>query len=195
MAGKSKKRTSEAAADDYDSDGGFVVDEDGGNGSKAKKVKSKHSKAESSSIKGADMEIPGDGGIDDDGSEFWELSGKRRVTISEFPKGKGKFAVNIREYYEKEGKMLPGKKGILMPLEQFNALIDLLPHIETVFKKKGVELPRPCYNILPGEKDAKGGDGPAEEEPKNQLIKNENGASKKNFEATSEEDEGAEGER
>lgn len=73
MAAKSKKRTSEAA-EDYDSDDGFVVDEDGGGGPKAKKVKSKHSKAESSDSKGAGVEIPGDGDVDDDGSEFWEVS-------------------------------------------------------------------------------------------------------------------------
>lgn len=31
----------------------------------------------------------------------------RKVTLSEF---KGKTMVNIREYYEKDGKELPGKK-------------------------------------------------------------------------------------
>jgi hypothetical protein len=35
------------------------------------------------------------------------LSGKRRIGISEF---KGKRMMNIREYYEKDGEMLPGKK-------------------------------------------------------------------------------------
>jgi len=36
-----------------------------------------------------------------------QISKNRRVAISEF---KGKFMVNIREYYEADGKQLPGKK-------------------------------------------------------------------------------------
>jgi len=36
-----------------------------------------------------------------------QLSGKRRIGISEF---KGKRMMNIREYYEKDGEVLPGKK-------------------------------------------------------------------------------------
>jgi hypothetical protein len=44
---------------------------------------------------------------DDNGDKYWEISKTRRVVISEF---KGKKMVNIREYYEKDGKSLPGKK-------------------------------------------------------------------------------------
>ena len=44
---------------------------------------------------------------DSEGNFYWEISKQRRVTISEF---KGKTLVNIREYYEKDGKELPGKK-------------------------------------------------------------------------------------
>ena len=36
-----------------------------------------------------------------------QISNSRRVTISEF---KGKRMVSVREYYEKDGKHLPGKK-------------------------------------------------------------------------------------
>lgn len=43
-----------------------------------------------------------------DGSKGYGLvkSGKRRISVSDF---RGKLLVNIREYYEKDGKMLPGK--------------------------------------------------------------------------------------
>jgi len=44
---------------------------------------------------------------DSDGNVYWELSQKNRVTIQDF---KGKTYVNIREYYEKDGQSLPGKK-------------------------------------------------------------------------------------
>lgn len=36
-----------------------------------------------------------------------QLTSKRRVGITEF---KGVYMVNIREYYEKDGETLPGKK-------------------------------------------------------------------------------------
>lgn len=45
--------------------------------------------------------------IDSNGDRYWEISKMRRVTISTF---RGKTMVNIREYYEKDGKELPGKK-------------------------------------------------------------------------------------
>jgi len=50
-----------------------------------------------------------------------QISKSRRVTISDF---KGKTFVNIREYYEKDGKTLPGKKvgGALLPWHCPNCL-------------------------------------------------------------------------
>jgi hypothetical protein len=44
---------------------------------------------------------------DANGDSYWEISKMRRVTISTF---RGKTMVNIREYYEKDGQELPGKK-------------------------------------------------------------------------------------
>lgn len=94
MSFKSKKRSNE-----YQSDGGFVVDEDGDNGHGAKKVKTKGSSSAFSSKSSSKK--------DSNGDIYWNISGLRRVTISEF---RGKSMVNIREYYEKDGQELPGKK-------------------------------------------------------------------------------------
>lgn len=93
-------------ADDYESDGGFVED-----APRSKKAK-------------VGRPVINEMQTDDEGNEFWEvgtpfgkvqnlpltslqLSGKRRVQISDF---KGTTMVGIREFYEKDGKILPGKK-------------------------------------------------------------------------------------
>lgn len=47
------------------------------------------------------------GTTDANGDRYWELSKMRRVTVSSF---RGKTMVNVREYYEKGGQELPGKK-------------------------------------------------------------------------------------
>lgn len=44
---------------------------------------------------------------DKDNQPFWEISGKRRLQLSEF---KGTTMVGVREFYEKDGEALPGKK-------------------------------------------------------------------------------------
>ena len=40
---------------------------------------------------------------------FIQLSATRNVSVTDF---RGKALINIREYYEKDGKTLPGKKGL-----------------------------------------------------------------------------------
>lgn len=44
---------------------------------------------------------------DTNGDPYWEISRQRRVTVSTF---RGKTMINVREYYEKDGQDLPGKK-------------------------------------------------------------------------------------
>ncbi|KAG6001990.1 hypothetical protein E4U43_001199 [Claviceps pusilla] len=73
-------------------------------------------------------------GEDDDGNPFWELSNKRRVGVSQF---KGMCLVNIREYYEKDGKMLPGKKGISLSVAQYTALLKAAPAINDTLRQLG----------------------------------------------------------
>lgn len=52
----------------------------------------------------------------------WILQGTKMVKVREF---KGKQYVDIREYYEKNGELLPGKKGISLPTALWHKLISL----------------------------------------------------------------------
>lgn len=111
MGPKSKKRQSSH----YDSDNGFVANDSGNEGNhrakKARTTKSKNtaSAAQPSKTTTAKASKSGDGGskVDANGDQYWELSRLRRVTVSSF---KGRTLVNVREYYEKDGQELPGKK-------------------------------------------------------------------------------------
>jgi len=102
-----------------------------------------------------------------------------------------------------------------LSIEQYTAFVELLPAIEGVLKGKGVEVPRPQYGGSTGGKeaqdeeeeeedgeaeqgeDADGEDGAGAEaeagetERKGRLDKFKfGGKGKKNYEATSDEDEG-----
>ncbi|OCK88102.1 PC4-domain-containing protein [Cenococcum geophilum 1.58] len=104
---------------------------------------------------------------DSDGNEYWEISKNRRVGISNF---KGMALVNIREYYEKDGEMQPGKKGISLSLDQYSNLISILPDIEKLLIKKGEQVPRPEYNggnkLGDNKKDTDSEEGDEESEEK-----------------------------
>ncbi|KAK3703087.1 hypothetical protein LTR37_014698 [Vermiconidia calcicola] len=129
---------------------------------------------------------------DDEGNEYWELSGKRRLQVSEF---KGTTMVNIREYYnDKEGKSLPGKKGIALSIDQYTAFLELVPEIERVLKSKGITVPRPRFDGGPAAKDeepvADEVDEDADEaEASTHKGKLDKFKMKKNHETTSDEEE------
>ncbi|KAF2201302.1 PC4-domain-containing protein [Delitschia confertaspora ATCC 74209] len=82
---------------------------------------------------------------DDNGDSYVKLNdkGTRRAVVSEF---KGKTLINIREFYEKEGKTLPGSKGIALTLDQYNALLAAVPLIDAVLSEKGEKVTRPDYS-------------------------------------------------
>ncbi|KPM36462.1 hypothetical protein AK830_g10131 [Neonectria ditissima] len=110
----SKKRSASMAEDDDAGD---------------HEIAQKPAKKAKSSSSGA-----GSQGKDDDGNPFWELSNKRRVGVSQF---KTLSFVNIREYYEKDGKTLPGKKGISLSVEQYMALLKVVPSINAALRDLG----------------------------------------------------------
>ncbi|KAJ7945114.1 RNA polymerase II transcriptional coactivator [Quillaja saponaria] len=57
-----------------------------------------------------------------------EISKNRRVTVRNW---QGKIVVDIREFYVKDGKQMPGKKGISLTMDQWNVLRE---HIEEIDK-------------------------------------------------------------
>lgn len=96
--------------------------------------------------------------------------------------------VGIREYYEKDGQMLPGKKGISMTLEQYGVLVSLLPGIEGELRKSGIsDVPRPDYDRVADDR----GDGidEDEDEDEDEEAGQGKGGGRPNHEATSDEED------
>ncbi|XP_075537224.1 single stranded-binding protein c31A [Dermacentor variabilis] len=61
------------------------------------------------------------------------LAKKRYVSVREF---RGKVMVDIREYYEDgNGDLKPGKKGICLQLDQWNALKNQIDDIDAAIRK------------------------------------------------------------
>ncbi|KAJ7962593.1 RNA polymerase II transcriptional coactivator KELP-like protein [Quillaja saponaria] len=76
--------------------------------------------------------------VNEDGDRVMcQLSNRRSVTIQEF---KGKTLVSIREYYPKDGKLLPSPKGISLSTEQWSSFRKSVPAIEEAIKKMETKL-------------------------------------------------------
>lgn len=108
MPPRTKKREAEEyeeddfVANDGDSDGPVIRSK------KPKTATTTTTTTTSSRGAGAGSSKAANGGlVDSNGDVYWELSRLRRVTVSQF---KGKTMVNVREYYERDGEELPGKK-------------------------------------------------------------------------------------
>ena len=54
------------------------------------------------------------------------------MTISTY---RGKPKVDIREFYEKNGELLPGKKGISLTLEQWQILKEITPNVDACLEE------------------------------------------------------------
>ncbi|GAB1313856.1 hypothetical protein MFIFM68171_04066 [Madurella fahalii] len=91
----------------------------------AKKTKTETKKAKKDLSKGTDAE----------GNAYWEIGNNRRVGSSQF---KGTTLVNIREYYTApDGDLRPGKKGISLPLDQYKALLKIIPELNEQLRSQG----------------------------------------------------------
>ncbi|KAM0333307.1 hypothetical protein ACHAQA_001968 [Verticillium albo-atrum] len=186
MAGTKGTKRSVSRIDDSDEDGPILT-------KPIKKTKT----AASSTNNTATTSGPSE---DKDGNPFWELSAKRRVGISKF---KDMTMINIREYYQKDDDMLPGKKvkkippaddapdnalttpfppqGISLSVSQFEALLKAAPAISAVLREMG-------HDVEDSE-DA-GGASTREDAPKKITKALPKPKQKKsNFEATSDEEE------
>ncbi|KAI4688473.1 hypothetical protein J4E81_008070 [Alternaria sp. BMP 2799] len=110
---------------------------------------------------------------DDNGDAYVGLnaSGKRRVTVSDFNKST---LVSIREYYVTDaGETRPGKKGISLTIDQYNALLASAPLIESALAKKDIQVVRPDYeaDLSAKTEDKKDGDEEQAEEDEDESAK------------------------
>ncbi|XP_071573614.1 uncharacterized protein Ssb-c31a [Temnothorax nylanderi] len=69
-----------------------------------------------------------------DDEDIWDLGNNRQVNVRNF---KGKYYVDIREmYYDKDGDLKPGKKGICLTMQQWRKLMDVVEEVDKVAKSK-----------------------------------------------------------
>lgn len=176
-----KRKSGHSANDDF-----VISDDTSRNGSAAPPLKrSKKSAGETTSSHFSTPSATTPAKRDAENNLYWEISKARRVVLNDF---KGKKMISIREYYEKDGNWLPGKKGISMTLEQYGALMGVLPAVDRELRRGGVEdLPRPDYST--SEDGAAVKDEPGDETEASEEEEENAGGGRANHEATSDEEE------
>ncbi|RWA03446.1 hypothetical protein EKO27_g11658 [Xylaria grammica] len=118
-------------------------------------------------------------GKDDEGNSFWPLSPTRRIAIQNF---KGKSYINIREYYsDASGELRPGKKGIMLTLEQYNALLKAVPQLNAELQSKGLDVSDSFSKAPEASASKSSTKSPSKEQKRKEK--------KMNIEATSDEEE------
>ncbi|KAF8422683.1 transcriptional Coactivator p15-domain-containing protein [Tirmania nivea] len=135
-----RKRTTKAKMDDD-----FIDDSPADAGPQTKRTKTTKDNKTTAKPKASPLKQPDTKKhIDNEGNPYWELGGRhRRVTLSKF---KGSMLISIREHYEKDGQVLPGKKGISLSMEQFNAMMAILPQLlAALLKESGTEVVMPAF--------------------------------------------------
>lgn len=68
----------------------------------------------------------------EDKEPTWDLGKNRFVKVSQF---KGKVYINVREFYNADGELKPGKKGIMLTGEQWQRFKASIDEIDEEFKK------------------------------------------------------------
>ncbi|CAL5397688.1 unnamed protein product [Camellia sinensis] len=84
---------------------------------------------EQGSKHGFDLKEASDGG---EGRVICKLSEKRRVAVHDF---RGNTLVSIRDYFQKDGKLLPSGRGISLNAKQWSAFRKSVPDIEAAITK------------------------------------------------------------
>ncbi|CAD6505323.1 BgTH12-00814 [Blumeria graminis f. sp. triticale] len=77
----------------------------------------------------------------------WELSSGKQPRFVEVTEFKGANLINIREFYEKDGGLLPGKKGISLNIDQYKALVRAIPAINAYLKEKKINFDAPTVDL------------------------------------------------
>ncbi|KYN34410.1 Activated RNA polymerase II transcriptional coactivator p15 [Trachymyrmex septentrionalis] len=107
---------------------------DSDDSSSEEEVKSKKQKREREDDKATkDEKKPAKKAKTDDDT-VWDLGNNRQVNVRNF---KGKYYVDIREmYYDKEGDLKPGKKGICLSMQQWRKFMNVVEEVDEVAKSK-----------------------------------------------------------
>jgi hypothetical protein len=63
----------------------------------------------------------------------WLLDRNRFVKVREF---KGKVYIDIREFYESDGELKPGRKGISLSTKQWQKLKSVISEVDEALKEK-----------------------------------------------------------
>ena len=71
--------------------------------------------------------------MNSDGEEYWQLTRNKRLSVGSFG---GKTNINLREYFEKDGKWLPTKKGITLNLESWEIFKRLIDDVDEAIREK-----------------------------------------------------------
>lgn len=135
---KTQKNKSKANGSDDDDNEVITYEDDVDSDEPKKKSKDKAKGKDKAKDKGKEKSKTGDkrkadGDIEEKNGEVMiHIHRLKKVTISKF---KGQLYVGIREYYEKDGDILPTKKGCNLPLDAWEKLKESIPQIDAAVRK------------------------------------------------------------